>query len=75
MNSFRNLWDNNRRGDICVIGVPEAKERESSIEVFKEVMVENFLQLAKVTKLHIQEMELISNWVNTMKSTPEDITI
>lgn len=42
------MWDNNKRFNIHIIGVPDGKERECETEkVFKEIMVENFSNLAK----------------------------
>lgn len=26
--SFRNLWDNLRRSDVCITGVPDGQEKE-----------------------------------------------
>ena len=38
------LWDNIKRIYICIIGVPEGKEREKRHEkIFEEVIAENFL--------------------------------
>ena len=28
--SLRDLWDNTKRNDICIIGVPEGEEREKA---------------------------------------------
>jgi hypothetical protein len=45
------------------------KERKetSTGEVFEKVMVEYFLNLGKIIKLHIQEAELIPNRINTVQ--------
>lgn len=60
---------------FCVIRVPKGEERESSAEVVKETVAENFLNLAKVTNPHIQETELIPNRINTKAYTPRHITM
>ena len=46
--SLRDLWDNIKCINICVIGVPEGEEREKGPEkIFEEIIAENFLNLGK----------------------------
>lgn len=41
--SFCNLWDNIKGLSLCVIGVPEGKERENGAgEVFDELRTDSF---------------------------------
>ena len=41
--NLRDLWDNIKRKNIRIIGVPEGEEREKGPEkIFKETVVENF---------------------------------
>ena len=41
--SLRDLWDNIKRNNICIIGIPEGKKREKGPEkIFEEIIVENF---------------------------------
>ena len=41
--SLRDLWDNIKRTNIRIIGVPEGEEREKGPEkIFEETIVENF---------------------------------
>ena len=45
---LRNLWDNFKHFNIWIIGVPEGEEEEQTIEnLFKNIMKENFPNLAK----------------------------
>ena len=40
--SLRNLWDNVKRNNICIIGVWEGEEREKGTEkIFQEIIAEN----------------------------------
>ena len=49
-NSLRDLWDNIKSINICIIGVSDVEDREKRVEnVFDEVMAENFPNLKKVT--------------------------
>ena len=46
--SLRDLWDNIKRKNICIIGVPEGEEREKGPErIFEEIIVENFPHMGK----------------------------
>ena len=46
--SPRDLWDNIKCTNICIIGVPEEEERERGPEkMFEEVIAENFLNMGK----------------------------
>ena len=46
--SLRDLWDNIKHNNICIIGVPEGEESEQGIgNLFEEIMVENFPILVK----------------------------
>ena len=41
--SLRDLWDNIKRNNIHIIGVPEGEEREKGPEkIFEEIIVKNF---------------------------------
>ena len=41
--NIRDLWDNIKQANLCIIGIPEGEEREKGIEdVFEEIMAENF---------------------------------
>ena len=40
--SVRDLWDNIKHMNICVIGVPEGEEREKGSEkIYEEIIVES----------------------------------
>ena len=42
--SLRELWDNVKRNNIHIIGVPEGEEREKGTEkIFQEIIAENSL--------------------------------
>ena len=45
---LRNLWDNFKRSNIQITGVPEGEEEEQEIEnLLENIMKENFPNLAK----------------------------
>ena len=55
--NIRDLWDNIKWADLCIIGIPEGKEKEKGIEnIFEEIMADNFPNL-KDTDVKIQEIK------------------
>ena len=54
--SLRELWDNVKHTNICIIGVPEGEEREKGTEkIFKEIIAKNFPNIGKEPLTQIQE--------------------
>ena len=48
VNRLTNFWDNLKRSNIWIVGVPEGEEQEQEIEnLFEQIMKENFPNLAK----------------------------
>ena len=46
--SLRDLWDNIKRNNIRIIGVPEEEEKKKGTEnIFEEIIVENFPNMGK----------------------------
>ena len=44
---LRNLWDNLKRSNIRIIGVPEGEQQQEIENLFEQIMKENFPNLAK----------------------------
>ena len=62
--SLRDLWDNIKRNNICIIGVPEGEERERERQrqreneaenIFEEIKAEKFPILGEETDIQVQE--------------------
>ena len=71
---LKNIWDNFKRSNIWIIGVPEGEEEEQEIEnLFEKVMKENFPNLAK--KIFFQEAQRIPKKLDPKKHTPRHIII
>ena len=46
--SIKSLWDNFKRSNICIMGVPEGEEKKQEIRnLFEKIMKENFPNLLK----------------------------
>ena len=56
--SLRDLWDNIKRNNIHIIGVPEGEEKEKGPEkILEEVIVENFPNMGKEIATQVQEAQ------------------
>ena len=54
--SLTDLWDNIKRKNIRIIGVPKAEEREKGPEkILEDIIVESFPNMGKEIATHIQE--------------------
>ena len=57
---LRELWDNVKRTNIRIIGVPEGEEREKGTEkIFQEIIPENFPNMGKEPLTQIQEAQRV----------------
>ena len=75
-NSLRDLWDNIKRNNIHIIGVPEGKEREKGPEkISEEIIVENFPNIGKEIATQVQEAQRIPYRTNPRRNTPRHILI
>jgi len=73
--NIRDLWDNIKWANLCIIGIPEGKEEEKGTEnIFEEVMAENFPN-PKHTDIKIQEAQRAPNKLNSNRPTPSHIII
>ena len=58
--SLRDLWDNIKRTNIQIIGVPEEEEKEKGSEkISEEIIVENFPNMGKETATQVQEAKRV----------------
>ena len=56
--SLRELWDNVKHTNICVIGVPEGEEIEKGTEkIFQEIIAKNLAIMGKEPLTQIQEAQ------------------
>ena len=52
----RDLWDNTKRTNIRIIGVPEEEEKKKGTKkIFEEIIVENFPNMGKEIVNPVQE--------------------
>ena len=73
--NIRDLWDNIKEANLCIIGIPEGEEEEKGIEnIFEEIMSENFSNLTDIY-IKIQEAQRAPNKLNPNRPTPRLIII
>ena len=68
---LRNLWDNFKRSNIWIIGVPEGEEEEQEIEnLVANITKENFPNLAKeIDFQEVQEAQRVPKKLDPKKNT------
>ena len=63
--NIRDLWDNIKWANLCIIGVPEGEEKEKGIEnIFEEIISENFPNTFQNTDIKTQEAQRAPNKLN-----------
>ena len=71
----RELWDNVKRTNVRIIGVPEGEEKEKGTEkIFKEITAKNFPNMGKELLTQIQEAQQVLYKINPRRHTPRHIT-
>ena len=74
--SLRDLWDNIKRNNILIIGVPEGEEKKKGSEkIFEEIIVENFPNMGKERVNQVQEAQRVPYRINPRRNTPRHILI
>ena len=74
--SLRDLWDNIKRTNIRIIGVPEEEEKKKGPEkIFEEIIVENFPNMGKEIVTQDQEAQRVPYRIYPRRSMPRHILI
>ena len=75
-NSLRDLWDNIKCNNICIIGVPEGEERKKGPEIiFEEIIVKNFPNKGNKIATQVQEVQRVPYRISPRRNTPRHIVI
>ena len=74
---LRDLWDNVKCTNICIIRVPEGgEEKEKGPEkIFEEIIVENFPHMGKEIATRVQEGQRVPGRINSRRNMPRYIVI
>ena len=74
--SISSLWDNFKRSNIPIIGVPEGEEKEEETGNLSENIVEeNFSNLVKEIDTKVQEAQRVPIMMDAKRPTPRNIII
>ena len=73
---LRDLRDNTKHTNICIIGVPEGKEREKVAEkIFEEIIAKNFPNMGKEIVNQVQEAQRVPGRINPRRNTTRCIIL
>jgi len=62
---FRDFWDNVKRPNSQIIGVPEEEDKKKDDEkILEEIILENFPNMGKEIITQIQESQRVPNRIN-----------
>ena len=74
--SLRDLWDNTKRTNIGIIGVPEEEEtKKGSEKIFEEIIVENFPSMGNEIATQVQEVPTVPSRINPRRNMLRHILI
>ena len=74
--NLRDLWDNVKRPNTQIIGVPEEEDKKKDQEkILEEIIVENFPKMGKEIITQVQETQRVPNRINPRQNTPRHILI
>ena len=73
--NLRDLWNNVKRPNIRIIGVPEEDKKKEPEKTLEEIIVENFPKMGKKRVTKVQETQRVPNKINTRQNTPRHILI
>ena len=63
--NLRDLWNNVKRPNIQIIGVPEEEDKKKGYEkILEEVIVENFPKMGKEIVIQVQETHRVPYRIN-----------
>ena len=63
--NLRDLWDNVKRPNIKIIGVPEEDKKKGHEKLLEEIIAENFPKMGKEIATQVQETQRVPNRINS----------
>ena len=74
--SLKELWDNFKHTNVCIIGMPEGEKRDKGPEkIFEDIIAEKFPNMGKESLTQIQEAQQIPYRINPRRNTLRRILI
>ena len=72
-NSLRDLWENVKHTEICIIGVSE--EEKDPEKISDEIISKKFPNMGKETVTQVWEMQRVPYRISTRRNIPKHILI
>ena len=69
------LWDNFKRSNIRIIGMPEEELEQEIGNLYEKIVKENFPNLVKEIDMQIQESQRVPIMMDAMRPTPRHIIV
>ena len=70
--NLRDLWNNVKRPNIQVIGVPEEEDKKKGHEkILEEIRVENSPKMGKEIATQVQETQRVPNRINPRQTSQD----
>ena len=74
--NLRDLWDNVKRPNIRIIGIPQEEDKKKDHEkILEEQIAENFPKMGKEIVTQVQETQRVPHRINPRRNTPRHILI
>ena len=74
--TLRDLWDNIKRTNMRITGVPEEEEKKKGTEkIFEDIIVKNFLNMGKEIVNQVQEVQRVPYRINPRRNMLRHILI
>ena len=73
--NLRELWDNVKRPNIRIIGVPEEDKKKHHEKILDDIIVENVPKMGKEIITQVQETQRVPNRINPRRNTARHILI
>ena len=70
--NLRDLWDNVKRPNNRIIGVPEEDKKKCHEKLLEEIIAENFPKMGKEIATQVQETLRVPNRINPTLKNPQD---
>ena len=69
--NLRDFWDNVKRPNIQIIGIPEEDKKKGHDKTLEEIIFENFPKMGKEIATQVQETQRVPNRINPRQNTQD----
>ena len=66
--SLRDIWENIKRNNIHITGVPKEERKKGPEKILEEIIVENFPNMGKEIATQVQEAQRVAYRINSMRN-------